>query len=276
MSPKASDDGAPSARDGAHANARGARRAAEAASAAPIDVEDVALGAYARARGDDASPGVVLVHDVWGLRDHPRDLARRLAAEGFRVLAVDLYRRVEPVAIADPGPWMQELSDPQVLADLEAGARFLRERARDGGAARVGVVGFCMGGMYALLAACGAEGFDASVPFYGLLSHAHGVLHREGGLDPARKPHEPLAVAHALRCPMLAFFGADDALVPLADVRALERALARAGRPSEVVVVEGAGHAFMNDTRPEAFRPEAAARAWTRTVAFLREQLGGA
>ena len=72
---------------------------------------------------------------------------------------------------------------------------------------------------------------------------------------------------------LLGFFGADDAMVPVADVRALERGFASSGSPSEVVVVEGAGHAFMNDTRPEAYRADAARAAWARMVAFLRDRL---
>ena len=218
-------------------------------------------------------PGVVMIHDVWGLAPHTRDYASRLANEGFAVLAIDLYRRARPEKITDPGRWMREFSDPQVLADLGEAARFLSSLPESN--RRVGVLGFCMGGMYALMAGCADLGFAASVPFYGLLSHAHGILHDASGLDPAVKPREPIAMAPDLRCPMLAFFGAQDTFIPLDDVRRLEDALARAkpGAGAEIVVVPGAGHAFMNDTRPDAYRPEAAADAWRRTVSFLRSQL---
>jgi len=219
------------------------------------------------------APGVVMIHDVWGVSDHTRDLATRLAAEGFAVLAVDLYRRESQVKIENPGAWMRALSDPQVLEDLRDARSFLA--ARSEATRRVGVVGFCMGGMYALMAGCTELGFAATVPFYGLLSHRHGILHDAGGLDPERKPHEPLALASELGCPLLAFFGDQDEYVPMDDVRALERAFAAAPAPAEVIVVAGAGHAFMNDTRPDAYRPEAAAEAWRRMVAFLREQLAG-
>jgi carboxymethylenebutenolidase len=217
------------------------------------------------------APGVVMIHDVWGLADHTRDLATRLAAEGFAVLAVDLYRREREVKIENPGAWMRALADPQVLADLRDAAAFLASRSETNG--KVGVVGFCMGGMYALMAGCAELGFAASVPFYGLLSHRHGLLHDAAGLDPEKKPNEPLAMASELGCPLLAFFGDRDEFVPMEDVHALERAFAAAPAPAEVVVVEGAGHAFMNDTRPDAYRPEAAAEAWRRTVAFLGGEL---
>lgn len=235
-----------------------------------MKTSEVPLGFLALPEGG-RSPGVVMIHDVWGLSAHTRDYATRLANEGFAVLAIDLYRRARPAKIADPGAFMRALSDPQVLSDLGEGARFLAALPESNG--RVGVLGFCMGGMYALMAGCSDLGFSASVPFYGLLSHAHGILHDPAGLDPAAKPRTPLAMASELRCPLLAFFGDQDTFIPLSDVQALERALTGARAGAEIVVVPGAGHAFMNDTRPDAYRPEAAADAWRRTVHFLRAQL---
>jgi len=238
-----------------------------------VETRDVELGFLAHPQ-DGTAPGVVMVHDVWGLADHTRDLASRLAAEGFAVLAIDLYRREEKVAIADPGAWMRQLSDPQVLADIQQGIDFFAGEPCSAGR-RIGVTGFCMGGMYALMAACACDGVSAAVPFYGLLSHGHGLLHDAKGLDPARKPREPLAMAPELRCPLLGFFGARDEFVPVDDVRELERRLAQAKPPAEVVVYPDAGHAFMNDTRPAAYRPADAADAWRRMVAFLRRELLG-
>jgi carboxymethylenebutenolidase len=234
-----------------------------------MKTSEAPLGFLALPEGD-RSPGVVMIHDVWGLSAHTRDYATRLAREGFAVLAIDLYRRDRPAKIEDPGAFMRALSDPQVLSDLGEGARFLAALPETNG--HVGVLGFCMGGMYALMAGCADLGFSASVPFYGLLSHSHGILH-DAGVDRARKPHEPLAMAAGLRCPLLAFFGDQDSFIPQTDVEALERALTGARAGAEIVVVAGAGHAFMNDTRPDAYRPEAAADAWRRTVEFLRDHL---
>jgi carboxymethylenebutenolidase len=234
---------------------------------------DVELGFLAHPNAGTA-PGMVMIHDVWGLADHTRDLATRLANEGFAVLAVDLYRREAKVEISNPGTWMRELSDPQVLADIQAGVDFLAAEPCCAGR-RIGVTGFCMGGMYALMAACACDGVSAAVPFYGLVSHAHGLLHDPAGLDPARKPREPLAMAPELRCPLLGLFGAKDEFVPVDDVRELERRLAQAKPASEIVVYPEAGHAFMNDTRPAAYRPADAADAWRRMVAFLRRELSG-
>jgi len=238
-----------------------------------MQTDDVELGYFANASQDsNGLPGVVLIHDVWGLTEHARDLARRLAAEGFAVLALDLYRRLDAVKIDNPGEWMRALSDPQALADIQAGVDFLSEQPITSGA-KVGVTGFCMGGMYALMAGCSCTGLAASVPFYGLLSHQHGILHQEGGLDPARKPREPLEAVSDLACPTLAFFGDQDEFVPMSDIEVLRERLSRSDQPADVKVYPGAGHAFMNDTREDAFRPADAADAWRRMVGFLSERL---
>lgn len=213
-------------------------------------------------------PGVVMVPDVWGLSDHYRDLARRLAAEGFAVLAVDPYRKTGCPELADVAAalaWIRELSDPLVLETLQEAIDALAAHPAAAGR-RVGVTGFCMGGQYALLAACRCRGLSACAPFYGMLRY-------EPGLDPARKPRAPLDALADLSCPVLGLYGAEDPIIPLADVHELEERLAKSGQPSEVRIYPGAGHAFMNDTRPEMYRPAAAADAWPRVVAFLREHL---
>jgi carboxymethylenebutenolidase len=233
--------------------------------------EDVELGYLAYPKGG-AQPGVVMIHDVWGLSDHTRDLARRLAQEEFAVLALDLYRRERPEKIENPGQWMRDLSDPQVLADVRAGVELLAAHPASAGRG-AGVIGFCMGGMYSILAACGVEGLTAAVSFYGLLSFEHGILHDPAGLDRARKPRDPLSALPDLGCPLLCCFGDRDEFVPLEDIERLKAGLADAGYPSEVVIYPGCGHAFMNDTRAEAYRPEAAEAAWKRMVAFLRSHL---
>jgi carboxymethylenebutenolidase len=214
------------------------------------------------------SPGVVMIHDVWGLADHTRDLAGRLAREGFAVLAIDLYRKTGRPRLDDPASalaWIRDLPDPVVLETLQEGVDRLARHPAVGGLA-VGVTGFCMGGQYALLAACLCGGLSAAVVFYGMLGYAE-------GLDRARKPRSPLDAAPDLRCPLLGLFGAEDHLIPVEQVRELERRLEATGRPFEVHLYPGAGHAFMNDTRPAMYRPEAARDAWARMLAFFRAHL---
>lgn len=219
------------------------------------------------------NPGIVLIHDVWGFAAHTGDIATRLAAEGFHVLAIDLYRDFTNKKIEDPGPWIRDLSDPDILDDIRQGAAFLAAHP-DSLEMPVGIVGFCMGGMYAVLAGCDPESEVAAVvPYYGLLSHSGGLLEQDGGLDPKRKPIEPIQAGKFLRCPMLGFFGVDDPYVSMEDIDRLEAATAQSGQPTECIRYEGAGHAFMNDTYPDAFRPEAAADAWQKTIAFLKTEL---
>lgn len=217
-------------------------------------------------------PGVVLLHDVWGLSEHFDDLASRLADAGFGVLALEIYRRQTEVEIENPGAWMRALSDPQIQADIEAAAAFLRDQPETRNR-RVGVVGFCMGGMYALMAGCGGEGIDAVSVFYGLLSHEHGILHDEDGLDAAKKPRQPLDAVEDLQCPLLALFGEEDEFIPMPDIRSLQQRLEAVAPASEVKVYAGAGHAFMNETREEAFRPEIARDAWARLLDFFGREL---
>ncbi|HEX7478708.1 MAG TPA: dienelactone hydrolase family protein [Polyangiales bacterium] len=218
---------------------------------------------------------LVVVHDVWGLYDHFRDIAQRLAREGYATLALELYRRQPPVRIDDPGAFMRELSDSQVLQDIQTAVDFLHAQPELADK-RVGVVGFCMGGMYALLAGCSLRSVAAVVPFYGILSHAHGLLHASAGLDPAKKPRAPLQAAAELRCPLLAFFGDSDPFIPVSDIEALRAQLQRQAQPATLRVFAGAGHAFMNDTRPAAYKPELAKLAWQQMLEFLAQHVGPA
>jgi carboxymethylenebutenolidase len=218
-----------------------------------------------------AHPGVVVIHDVWGLSDHYRDLARRLADAGYAALAVNLYRREREPKITDPGRWIRALDDRTVLADLQAAIDLVAAHPAARGE-RIGVMGCCMGGSYAILAAAECRGLAAAAPYYGMLSDEHGLLAPPPGeaIDRARKPRSPLAAAIALRCPTLAFFGADDPYVPVDDVRAFEAKLVGDHR---VVVYPGAGHAFLNDTRPEMYRPDAARDAWARMLDWFASHL---
>lgn len=217
-----------------------------------------------------AAGAVLLLPDVFGLSDLYREMARRLAAEGFVTLALEPYGA--PVTITDPGRFLRERSDPETLARIREGVELLA--ARHAGA--VGVLGFCIGGTHALLAACALEGLSACVAFYGILSYEHGLLHDPAGRDPARKPADPLAAVAGLRCPALGLFGGRDEFVPAADVRALSARAREAGRSLAVHVYPEAGHAFLNEGRPQAFRPDDARDAWQRAVAFLRERLSAA
>ena len=233
--------------------------------------DDVGLGYLVCPEGPGPHPGVVMIPDVRGLYDHFRDLAERLAGEGFAVLAIDLYRRTGPPEITDPAQamrWIDELDDRQVLSDLQAGIDFLAAHPSVEGRP-VGITGFCMGGQYAILAACSCRGLSACAPFYGMLRY-------RDGLDPGKKPRSALDAVADLSCPLLGLYGEADLLIPVDQVRELEKRLAETRHATEVRLYAGAGHAFMNDSTPERHHPESAADAWPRLVTFLHEHLGDA
>lgn len=234
--------------------------------------EEVALGRQHGPQGARSLANLVLVHDVWGLSDHSHALAASLAAEGFSVLEIDLYREIAGPPTADPGAFIRCLSDPDVLRDLDRGADWLMEQALGRGR-KVGIVGVCMGGTYAFLAACLSDRFSAAAPFYGMLSYETGMLSEPSGRNRDRKPHSPIELSRRLRMPLWASFGREDEFVPDGDVDALEAGLAGSGMRFTIDRYEHAGHAFLNRTRADAYRPEAAAQAWARIIPFLHAEL---
>ncbi len=227
-----------------------------------------AVGGYlSRPAGAGPWPAVVVVHEIWGMTDHIRDLARRFASEGFVALVPDLWERDRgrgfPVGTEDLKvlrDFVGTVPDERIVGDLAAAARFLQARPEVRREA-VGTAGFCMGGIYAFHLAC-EEGTPvrACVDFYGRL--------RYDRVTP-EKPRGNLERVRDLRCPLLGIFGALDDLIPLRDVLALKESL---GGRGSVIAYPRAGHAFMNDTRP-TYRPEEAKDAWRRAVLFLRERL---
>ncbi len=235
-------------------------------------VSDLPLGALALPDPAPAEPvpGVLLLPDVWGLSELYRGFAARLAADGFAVLALEPYGTA--VEITDPGSFLRGRSDPEMLARIGSALEALRSHACVD-ASRLGVVGFCIGGTQSLLAACALPGLSACVAFYGILSYEHGLLYEPAGRDLARKPRDPLAAIGELRCPLLGLFGGRDDFVPAEDVRALEAGAVRSGQRVEIRLYPEAGHAFLNETRPQAFRPDDARDAWRRMVDFLRREL---
>jgi carboxymethylenebutenolidase len=227
---------------------------------------DDALGHWASADGP-ARPGVVIIPDVWGVSDLYRRVAQRLVQEGFAVLVVDPYRYTgrEGLTPETAIPFIGQLDDASVLRAVQEAIEALAASPQVRGQ-KVGLIGFCMGGQYALLAACTCKGLSACAPFYGMVRYA-------AGLDPHKKPRQPLDAIADLSCPVLGLYGAEDNLIPVADVEELKRRLGRTKHAHEVHLYPGAGHAFLNDTRPDAFRPTAAADAWGRLVPFLRREL---
>jgi len=220
----------------------------------------------ARPEGNASMPGLVIIPDVHGLSDHYRDIARRFAAEGCVALALDLYSREGAPKLGDLeaiNRWIAQLPDERILGDIAGAVRYL-DALPEVRAHSVAITGFCMGGQYAIMAACTIDGIAAAVSWYGMVRY-------EETND--LKPASPLDLAPDLRCPYLGMFGAEDPIIPVADVEALRDVLKREGKDAEIEIYEGAGHAFFNDTRPEMYRPKVAATAWPRALEFFRKHL---
>ena len=214
----------------------------------------VISGYLARPADAEALPGIVVIHEWWGLNDNIRSMADRLAGQGYSALAVDLY---EGGVASNPGEARELMGaamkrPPQALNDnLAQAIAYLRGEL---GASAVGTIGWCFGGGWSLNAALeNPEGVDASVIYYGRL-----VTDRDR-----------LA---GLRAPILGLFGSEDRGIPVSTVREFEAALDALEKPAEIQVYEGANHAFANPsgTRYDA---KAAEDAWARTTAFFDAEL---
>jgi carboxymethylenebutenolidase len=237
--------------------------AAEVAPRRPVEAEEVV---YARldgkeirgyvARPEGAAgplPGLLVIQEWWGLNDHIRAMARRFAGEGYVALAVDLYEGEVATTPEAAGATMRiKMARPERLVDnLKQAHAWLAGEAK---APRVGVVGWCFGGGWALETALQLrDGIDAAVMYYG------------------RTTADPAELAR-LEAPLLGHFGEADEGIPLDGVRAMESALKKLGKPVEIVVYPGAGHAFANPTG-ERYQAAAAEESWRRTTEFLARHL---
>jgi carboxymethylenebutenolidase len=204
--------------------------------------------------------GLVLHPDVGGIRPLFDDLCRRFATHGFAVVAPEPFARalaagVDLTDIAVRMGRVKDLDDDLQFGDL---ARAADRLVVEDGVSEVSVLGFCMGGMYALKAAA-TERFDRAVAFYGMVRVPE--QWRAPGL------RDPLDTAAAV-CPTLAIFAENDSFVPLADVDAL-RALWAGRDDCEIVVYAGAEHGFAHDADRPSHRGDDADDAWRRTLAFL-------
>lgn len=198
-------------------------------------------------------PAVIVIHEWWGLNDNVRMMARRLAGEGYRVLAVDMYEG-EVAENADEARALTQRvgqNPARGLANLAGAARSLQERT---GTERIGAMGWCFGGAWALQGALNLpDQFDAAVMYYGRVVTDRERLSR-------------------LQAPLLGLFGAEDRGIPVAGVREMESTLRGLGKEVTIQVYEGAGHAFANPSG-QSYRAGVAQDAWMRTVAFLDARL---
>ncbi len=202
------------------------------------------------ARPDGANgKAVVLIQEWWGLNDHIKDIADRYAAEGFTAIAPDLYRGRLAADPQEAGQMMQALRLEDGLDTIKNAMDAARDRY---GISHFGITGYCMGGTYALRAACTLEGLSAAAPFYGDI------------------PEED--VLKNLKTPTIFISGTKDQWINPQKVAVLEDVTERYELPVTSVKYE-ADHAFFNDTRPEVYDETAARDAWALVTGFFSDKL---
>ena len=200
-------------------------------------------------------PAVIVVHEWWGLDDHIRDVARRLAVEGYFAVAPDLYSRQGHKVTKDPdiaADLMGGLLIADGVDDLASTIGWIKNQPKVD-AANIGVIGFCMGGSYATLLPCVSKEIKAAAPFYGEIPPDDQLEH--------------------LGCPIFYAYGENDGWIQRADVDRLAAALKKFRKPGEVKVYAGCSHGFFNDARKDIYSSKDAGDAWQRTLKLFAANL---
>ena len=209
---------------------------------------------YLRVPESGSGPGVIVIQEWWGLTTHIADICDRLAREGFVALAPDLYGGPTTHDAAEAKEMLISMPVERATRDLSGAVDFLLEQDSVT-SEKAGVIGFCMGGGFALgLAAERSDHVAAAVPFYGMPKDA--------------------AIASSISCAVQGHYGEQDGSIPVDAVQALFKQLEGVGDAPAELHVYPAGHAFLNDENLiGTYDPEAAKLAWSRAVEFLRRHV---
>jgi carboxymethylenebutenolidase len=192
-----------------------------------------------------------VIQEWWGLVGHVKDVVRRYASLGYVAMAPDLYHGKSTLEAEEASHLMSGLDWARAVEEIGGAVTYLREVE---GCDRVGVTGFCMGGALTMLAAS-LPGVDAYAAYYGF------------------PPKEAGDAVNRITAPGLIFFGEHEDFFSVPDAQAFAERQRAAGRRCDVVVYPGAGHAFFNNDRPEAYVEPAANDAWRRTLALFGTHL---
>jgi len=203
--------------------------------------------------GKGPFPGIVVIHEFWGLNDWVKEQASKLADQGYAALALDLYRGKVATTPEEAHELMRGVPEDRAARDLHAAVEFLKSQ-KNVKKDRIGSIGWCMGGGYSLDLALQEPTLRAAVIHYGHLA-----------TDP-----EQLKKINAA---ILGVFGGQDRGIAVEDVKKFEQTLKQLGKKVEIVIYPDAGHAFENPNNKAGYRPEDAADAWKRTVDFLARTL---
>lgn len=214
-----------------------------------FDTANGPTSAYVAIPDETADKAVIVIQEWWGLNDHIKDITNRYAGEGFIAIAPDLYRGKIATSSDDAGRMMHDLKLEDGLDTIKNSVEAARAKYD---LSHFGITGFCMGGTFALRAACELEGFSAAAPFYGDI------------------PEED--VLQKLKTPTIFISGTKDAWINTEKVAALVEAAEKYELPVHSVKYE-ADHAFFNNTRPEVYNETAARDAWALVIGFFSDKL---
>ncbi len=223
------------------------------------------LGGYlAKPAGTGPYPGVIVIHENRGVTDYLKDVTNDLARQGYVGLCVNLVSRGlgpdYPGGSDEAMNALGKLSDAEVMADLDAGAEYLKKQPVVF-TNSLGCMGFCMGGRFSLLFAAHRKDLKAAVVFYGKPINKVTPL----------QPKSPIDFVPELAMPLLGNYGAADAGIPVEDVKKLEEALQKNNKVFDIKIYPEAQHAFHN---PGPRYQEAAAKdAWQRTLDWFAKYL---
>ena len=238
-----------------------------------LEVDGSAMPVFGYApEGNGPWPAVIVVQEIFGVNDDIRGFAAWVAEAGYVAVAPDMYHRAGYNVVVSYGPdrdrargLRSEVTHDHIVADLNATVAHLQARA-DVDAGRIGIVGFCFGGMIAYLAAARVPGIKAAAVYYG-----GEIVPRPDA--PPGTPSLLEATAGDVGCPIIGFWGDADHLIPVESVREIEAALKAAGKSIENHIYEGAGHGFVWEDRP-GHHAAGTKDAWSRTLGFFATHLG--
>jgi carboxymethylenebutenolidase len=207
-------------------------------------------------------PTVLVVHEIFGVHEHIKDLCRRLAKLGYFGVAPALFAREGDVArMTDTQQIMlvvAKVPDRQVAADLDATVAWAKSTGH-ANTHKLGIVGFCWGGGQVWLYAAHNPNLRAAVAWYGILRRP----------STESTPKSPLDLAAQIDVPVLGLYGGADAAIPMSQIDQMRAELKAAGKPSEIVVYPDTPHGFNADYRP-SYRPQQARDGWKRMEAWFK------
>ena len=228
-----------------------------------IAAKDGEIPAYrAMPAGGKNLPTVLVVHEIFGVHEHIKDVCRRLAKAGYLAIAPELYARQGDVSkttnMDDIRAVVGKVPDAQVMGDLDAASAWAAKNGGD--PAKLAVTGFCWGGRITWLYAAHNPKVKAGVAWYG----------RVEGQASELTPRHPIDVVKDINAPVLGLYGGADAGIPNDTVDKMREALKAAGKKSQIHTYPDMPHAFHADYRP-SYRKAAAEDGWKRLLAWFRQ-----